>query len=79
MRERAAFRLRSQAAILQRQSHGIVDPATQALVPQDADLDLNHLEPACVLGGAVDLEPSQNPPGFGGQECLIRGAAGVGR
>jgi hypothetical protein len=32
-----------------------------------------------VLGGVVELEPSQNPPGFGGWERLIQGAGGVGR
>jgi hypothetical protein len=61
------------------QSLGVVDPAIQALAPQDADFDLDHVEPACVLWGVVELKPSQNPPGFGGRERLIEGAGGVGR
>ena len=61
------------------QSLGVVDPASEALSPQDADLDLNHVEPACVLGGVVELDPPQDPPGFGGRERLIQGAGRVGR
>jgi len=42
----------------------VVDSAIQALAAQDADLDLDHVEPACVLGGVVELQPPQNAPGF---------------
>jgi hypothetical protein len=79
MRERAAFRCRSQAVISRRSRLGFVDPAIQALASQDADFDLDHVEPTCVLWGVVELEPSQDPPGFGGRERLIEGAGGVGR
>lgn len=41
------------------QSLGVVDPAIQALAPQDADLDFDHVEPAGVLGSVVELESSQ--------------------
>jgi hypothetical protein len=77
MRERAAFRCRSQAVISRRSR--VVDPAIQALASQDADFDLDHVKPTCVLWGVVELEPSQNPPGFGGRERQIEGAGGVGR
>jgi hypothetical protein len=42
------------------QSLGVVDPASEALAAQDADLDLNHVEPACVLWGVVELDPPQD-------------------
>ena len=61
------------------QSLGIVDPASEALSPQGADLDLNHVDPACVLGCVVELDPPQDLPGFGGRERLIQGAGGDGR
>jgi hypothetical protein len=61
------------------QSLGVVDPASEALAAQDADLDLNHVEPACVLWGVVELDPPQDSSGFGGRERLIQGAGGVGR
>ena len=54
------------------QSLGVIDPAIQALASQDADFDLDHVEPTCVLWGVVELEPSQDPPGFGRRECLIQ-------
>ena len=79
MRERAAFRLSLPGGDFAAQSFGVVDPAIQALAAQDADLDLDHVEPTCVLWGVVELEPSQDPPGFGGRERLIQGAGGVGR
>ena len=43
----------------------------QALTAQDADLDLDHVEPVCVLGGVAELEPSQDPAGLDGRERLI--------
>jgi hypothetical protein len=58
---------------------GIVNSAIQALARQDADLDLDHVEPACVFGGVVELEPSQNPHGVSWRERLIQGAGGMGR
>ena len=79
MRARAVFRCRSQAAISGTRRLRVVDSAIQALSAQDADLDLDHVEPACVLGRVVEFEPAQHAPGFGGRERLIEGAGRVGR
>ena len=57
----------------------IVDPAVQALTAKYTDLDLDHVEPAGMLWGVVELQAAQNPPGFGGCECLVEGAYGVDR
>jgi hypothetical protein len=56
VRGRAAFLCRCQA-VISRQSLGVVDPASEALSPQDADFDLNHVEPACVLAPRIRGEP----------------------
>jgi hypothetical protein len=61
------------------ETFGIVDSAVQALAAQHADLDLDHVEPTGMPGGVVEFEAAQNSPGFGGRECLIEGAGGVGR
>ena len=58
---------------------GVVDSAIQTLTAEHADLDLDHVEPAGMLGGVMELQASQNSPGFGGRECLIEGAGRVGR
>ena len=47
----------------------VVDSTVQALAAQDADLDLDHVEPAGVLGGVVELQAAQNAPGFGGRKA----------
>ena len=59
MRALAALRWRCHAAFADKALQ-IVNSAVQALAAQDADLDLHHVEPACVLGGP------QNAAGFGG-------------
>ena len=79
MRERAAFRLRSQAVISRHSRLGSSILRIQALTAQDADLDFDHVEPACVLGGVVELEPSQDLASFGRRERLIQGAGLMGR
>ena len=58
---------------------GVVDPAVQALAAQHADLDFDHVEPAGVLGGVVELEAAQDAASFGGREGLVEGAGRVGR
>ena len=58
---------------------GVVDSAIQALATEHTDLNLNHVEPAGMLGGVVELQAAQNSPGFGGRECLIEGTGRVGR
>lgn len=65
-------------AVISRRSR-VVDAAIQALGPQEAHLDLDHVEPACVLGSAVELESSHYPPCFGGRERPIQGAGAAGR
>src|SRR4029450_3971578 len=51
-----------------------IDASVEALAAQHSDLDFDHVEPTCVLGGVVELQPSQNAPGFGGRKCLVQGA-----
>jgi hypothetical protein len=51
-----------------------VDASVEALAAQHSDFDLDHVEPTCVLWGVVELQSSQNAPGFGGRECLVGGA-----
>ena len=41
-----------------------VDAAVEALAAQDADLDFNHVEPACVPRRVVELDAAQNAPGL---------------
>ena len=36
---------------------GVVNASVQALAVEDADLDLDHVEPAGVLGRVVELQP----------------------
>src|SRR5215207_10782681 len=57
----------------------MVDSTIEALAAQHPDLDLDHVEPAGVLGGVVELQAAQDAPGFGGREGLIEGAGPVGR
>jgi hypothetical protein len=48
---------------------GVIDSAIEALAAQDADLDLDHVEPTGVLGGVVELQAAQDAPGFGGRKA----------
>ena len=57
----------------------VVDSTVQALAAQDADLDLDHVEPAGVLGSVVELQAAQDAPGFGGREGHGRRPHGYGR
>jgi hypothetical protein len=41
---------------------GVVDSAIEALPAEHADLDLDHVEPAGMLGGVMELQASQNSP-----------------
>src|SRR5215204_5747111 len=49
------------------------------MAAQHPDLDLDHVEPAGVLGGVVELEAAQDAPGFGRIESLVEGAGRVAR
>jgi hypothetical protein len=56
-----------------RQAHGqgalgVVDSAIEAPAAQDADFDLDHVQPAGVLEGVMELQATQNAPGFGGRK-----------
>src|SRR5215207_7403325 len=57
----------------------MVDSTVEALAAQHPDLDLDHVEPAGVLGGVVELEAAQDAPGFGRIESLVEGAGRVAR
>ena len=78
MRAPAALRCRSQAAHFADEALRIVNSFGQALAAQHADLDLDHVEPAGVLGGEVELQTAQDAPGFGGLKGLIEGTGRVG-
>jgi hypothetical protein len=54
------------------------DAAVKTLAAQEADLDLDHIEPIGVLGRVVELQTSQNPALLGGWEGLIDGGGRVG-
>ena len=56
-----------------------VDAAVEALAAQHADLDLDHVEPAGVLGGVVELQAAQQAVGLGRREGFVERAGGVGR
>jgi hypothetical protein len=57
----------------------VIDSAIQALAAQDADLDLDHVEPTGMLGSVVELQTAQDSPGLGRREGLVEGAGRVGR
>ena len=42
------------------------DSAVEALPDHDPDFDLDHVEPAGVLGRVVEFEAAQDSPRFGG-------------
>src|SRR5262245_29201711 len=49
------------------------DPTIEALVDHHADFDLDHVEPAGVLGGEVELEAVEDPACFRGFKRLVQG------
>ena len=56
-----------------------IDAAVEALAAQDADLDLDHVEPAGVLWGEVELDAAQDPSRLRGRQGLVEGGGGMGR
>jgi hypothetical protein len=50
------------------------DASIKALAAQHADLDLDHVEPAGVLGHIVEFQPAQHPSGFAGRKGLVERA-----
>ena len=54
------------------------DAAIEALAFEHADLDLNHVEPAGVLGRVVELEPPEHAAGLGRWEGGVESGGSVG-
>src|SRR5208337_3956903 len=54
------------------------DAAIETLAFEHADLDLNHVEPAGVLGRVVELKPPEHAARFGRWECGVESGRGVG-
>ena len=79
MRAPEALRCRSQAAISETSCSLGVDAPVEALAAQHADLDLDHVQPAGVLGDIVELQPAQHPSRFAGGEGLVERAGRVRR
>src|SRR5258707_13999579 len=79
MRAPAAFRCCSQAAIslMRRLGSSILRSRHW---PRSTPISISTMlsQLAC-FGGVMELQASQNSPGFGGRECLIEGAGRVGR
>jgi hypothetical protein len=48
---------------------GVVDPATEALALQHADLTFDHVEPTGMFWGVVELEATQDTAGLGGAKA----------
>ena len=57
----------------------VINAAIEALAVENADLDLDHVEPTGVLGRVVELEAAQDAAGLGRRECFVEGAGRVGR
>ena len=56
----------------------IVDAAVEALLLEDADLDLDHVEPAGVLWRVVELDAPDQAARLGRREGGIEGGGGMG-
>src|SRR5271165_6643077 len=54
------------------------DAAVETLAFEHADLDLNHVEPAGVLGRVVELNPPEHAARFGRWESGVESGSGVG-
>ena len=54
------------------------DAAIETLAFEHADLDLNHVEPAGVLGRVVELKPPEHAARFGRWESGVESGSGVG-
>src|SRR6195952_2402750 len=52
----------------------VCDAAVAALGAQDADLDLDHVEPARVLGRVMEFETAQNAVGVLGRKGVVERA-----
>ena len=54
-------------------STATIDALIKTLAPYDADLELDHVEPAGVLGRVVELQTPQDPTRLGRRKGLIDG------
>jgi hypothetical protein len=57
----------------------IVDSTAETLPLAHADLDLDHVEPAGVFRGVVELEAAQDAAGLGGGKGVVEDAGGMDR
>ena len=55
------------------------DAAVEALAFEDADFDLNHVEPAGVLGGVVELETPEHASRLGRRQGGVESGGSMGR
>ena len=55
-----------------------VTPVVEALAAQDTDLDFDHVEPAGVPRGVVELQPFEHPAGFVRREGIVDRARRMG-
>lgn len=78
MRAPEALRCCSQAAN-SRSSVPVSDAPVEALAAQHAQLDLDQVEPACVLGRVVKFQALQKAARFGRGECVVQRSDGVRR
>ena len=57
----------------------LFDAPVETLAAQYANLDLDHVEPAGVLWGVMELDALEDAACFGSREGLVEGASGMGR
>ena len=55
------------------------DPAVEALAAEHADFDLDHVQPAGVLGDVVELQSLQHAARLARRESLVERAGRMGR
>jgi hypothetical protein len=79
VRQRAAFRSRSQAAISGFEALPGSDPAVEALAAEHADFDRDHVQSAGVLEHIVELQSLQHTARFARRESLVERTGRMGR
>ena len=55
----------------------IGDAPIEALALKDAELDLRDVQPTAVLGGVVEIQPTEDVLGLCGRERLVEGGGAV--
>jgi hypothetical protein len=71
MRAPPALRRPSQAAIWAFEGFAVFDASVEALAAQDADFDLDHVEPGGVLWSVVELQAAHDAMRLDGREGLV--------